>query len=87
MNEHNYFLNEVAIHLIIKFLRRTIRTKEDLAIFQKYYFDLPQFEIDLCRAIDGFLVELGCSQHYSWTARFTCRGRTTAYRNTKKRPL
>ena len=87
MNEHNYFLNDIAIYLIMKFLRKIIRSKKDLYLFQKYHFDLPQFEIDLCKAIDSFLAELECTQHYSWTARFTCRGRTTAYRNTKKHAL
>ena len=86
MNEHknNHFLNEVAIYLIIKFLKSIIRKPEDLEVFRLYYFDLPQFEIDLCKAIDDFLVNLQCQQHLSQTARFVCRERTTVYRNTKK---
>lgn len=87
MDEHknNHFLNEVAIYLIIKFLKSIIRKPEDLEVFRLYYFDLPQFEIDLCKAIDDFLVELQCAQHLSKAARFVCRGRTTTYRNTQKR--
>ena len=85
MNEHkdNHFLNEVAIYLIMKFLRRVIKRAEDI---QKYYFDLPQFEIDLCRAVNELLVELNCKKHLAWTGNFTCRGRSTVDRNTKKRP-
>ena len=62
MKEHkeNCFLNEVAIYLIMKFLRRVIRKAADI---QNYYFDLPQFEIDLCREVNNLLVELGCSKH------------------------
>ena len=87
MNERkNFFLNEVAIHLIIRFLKRLIQTKEDLYRFNDYYFDLPQFEIDLCKAINEFLVDLNCPSHLSWTARFTCRGRSTIDRNAKKQP-
>jgi hypothetical protein len=81
---NNHFLNEVAIFLIMRFLRRVIRCPQDL---QNYYFDLPQFEIDLCKAINELLVELNCPFHLSLTARFTCRGRSTVDRNIKKQPL
>ena len=80
----NYFLNEVAIYLIMKFLRRVIKHAEDL---ENYYFDLPQFEIDLCTAVNAFLVDLNCTKHLALTGKFTCRGRSTVDRNTKKRPL
>ena len=83
MNKHNYLLNEVAIYLIMRFLRRVVKHTEDI---RKYHFDLPQFEIDLCREVNNLLVELNCPTHFKWTADFTCRGRTTAYRNTKKQP-
>ena len=86
MNEHknNYLLNEVALFMIIRFLRKVIKKAEDI---QNYYFDLPQFEIDLCRAVNELLVELNCPKHLSWTAKFTCRGRSTVDRNIKKRHL
>ena len=83
MKEHNYLLNEVAIYLIMKFLRKVVKKAEDI---QKYHFDLPQFEIDLCTAVDAFLAELNCSKHLSWTAKFTCRGRSTVDRNKKMTP-
>ena len=82
-NKGNHFLNEVAIFLIMRFLRQVIKHPEDL---QDYYFDLPQFEIDLCKAVNELLVDLNCPTHLSWTARFTCRGRSTVDRNTKKQP-
>ena len=82
-HKENCFLNEVAIYLIMKYLRRVIQTAEDI---QNYYFDLPQFEIDLCREINNLLVELGCSKHLAWTGRFTCRGRSTVHRSTKNHP-
>ena len=89
MNVHKqtYFLNEVAIALIMRFLHRHIRSKNDLNKFNECYFDLPQFEIDLCKAIDDFLVRYGCTKHLAWTANFTCRGRSTVDRNIKKHPL
>ena len=79
----NYLLNEVAIAIIMRYLRRVITKAEQIKL---YRFDLPQFEIDLCKAINELLVELNCSQHLAWTAEFTCRGRSTVDRNTKKTP-
>ena len=85
MNKYtnNHFLNEVAIFLIMRFLRKVIKHAEDLT---DYYFDLPQFEIDLCKAINELLVELNSPSHLYLTARFTCRGRSTVDRNIKKQP-
>ena len=81
--EKEFMLNEVAIYLTIRFLKRRIKKAEDIL---KYRFDLPQFEIDLCKAIDNLLSQLNCSKHLAWTGIFTCRGRSTVDRNTKKHP-
>ena len=81
--KENHFLNEVAIFLIMNYLRRVIKSPNDI---QMYYFDLPQFEIDLCKAVNELLVELNCKNRLSLTAKFTCRGRSTIDRNTKKQP-
>ena len=83
MKQHNYLLNEVAIFIIMRFLRKVVKRAEDI---QKYNFDLPQFGIDLCREVNNLLVELNCSKHLKWTADFTCRGRSTVDRNTKIQP-
>lgn len=84
MKENNRMLNEIAVRIIIRFLRRQILLAKSVGIILNYHFDLPQFEIDLCTKVDELLVEFNCPTHLSWTARFTCRGRSTVDRNTKK---
>ena len=70
MNENNYYLNDLAIRLLICFLQN--------------HFDLPQFIIDVTKAVNELLVHLNCSQHLQWTADFVCRGRSTVDRDIKK---
>lgn len=79
----NYLLNEIVIYYLMRFLRRVIK---DACQIKLYRFDLPQFEIDLCKEVNNLLVELNCPKHLSWTAEFTCRGRSTIDRNIKKQP-
>lgn len=84
MNEHkNHYFSQRGSYLPHHQVSQ-IYYPEDLEVFRLYYFDLPQFEIDLCKAIDDFLVNLQCPQHLSQTARFVCRGRSTVDRNAKK---
>ena len=81
MKENNYYLNDLALRLLVLFLKTKIKRAADI---KKYYFDLPQFVIDATKAVNERLVELGCSQHLKWTADFVCRGRSTVDRDIKK---
>lgn len=81
MNENNPYLNDLAIRLLVWFLKRRIKRPDDI---KQYSFDLPQFMIDAAKAVNERLVELGCSQHLQWTADFICRGRSTVDRDIKK---
>jgi len=87
MEEKHYMLNEIAVRIIIRFLRRQFLRAQSAEIILKYHFDLPTFEIELCTAVDNLLAEFNCSKHLAWTSAFTCRGRSTVDRNTKKTPL
>ena len=81
MKENNCYLNDLAIRLLVWFLKRRIKHAKDI---KNYCFDLPQFIIDATQAVNERLVQLGCSQHLQWTADFVCRGRSTVDRDIKK---
>ena len=81
MNENNYYLNDLAIRLLICFLQKHIKHTSDI---KNYHFDLPQFIIDVTKAVNELLVHLNCSQHLQWTADFVCRGRSSVDRDIKK---